>query len=224
MTDNEIIKVLECCMQTENISCCAKCSLRDKDYCYSEVSKNALDLINRQRAELEELKEDYIPKLEWGLKRANEIGMSQDAEIERIKTYLKYYLETNEEKGVVYIPKFAIDNLIKEMKEVQCGEIVKGRGIMSEYIDKNQLIQRIKQEPTDGMYTEEILSAIDEIEAADVAEVRHGKWVRMEDDVVYWYACSECKKRIPKTEYGNDAWSNYCPNCGAKMDLGDDEE
>ena len=93
---------------------------------------------------------------------------------------------------------------------------------MAEYIDKTQLIQRIKQEPTDGMYTEEILSAIDEIKAADVAEVRHGKWVRMEDDVVYWYACSECKKRIPKTEYGNDAWSNYCPNCGTKMDLGDD--
>ena len=55
MTDNEIIKVLECCMQTENISCCAKCSLRDKDYCYSEVSKYALDLINRQKAEIERL-------------------------------------------------------------------------------------------------------------------------------------------------------------------------
>lgn len=45
-----------------------------------------IDLINRQRAELEELKEDYIPKLKWGLKRANEIGMSQDAEIERLKS------------------------------------------------------------------------------------------------------------------------------------------
>ena len=68
---------------------------------------------------------------------------------------------------------------------------------MAEYIDRNQLIQRIKQEPTDGMYTEEILSAIDEIEAADVAEVRHGKWeLTVERGSCYDYHvtahCSEC--------------------------------
>lgn len=70
----------------------------------------------------------------------------------------------------------------------------------------------------------EFAEYLDEIEPADVAEVRHGKWVRMEDDFVYWYACSECKERIPKTEYGNDYWSDYCPRCGPIMDLGDDEE
>lgn len=39
----------------------------------------------------------------------------QKAEIEKIKKDLKYYLDTNEENGVVYIPKFTIDNLVKAM-------------------------------------------------------------------------------------------------------------
>ena len=43
----------------------------------------------------------------------------QKAKIEKIKADLKYYLETNEENGVVYIPKFIIDNLVKEMTEVE---------------------------------------------------------------------------------------------------------
>lgn len=52
---------------------------------------------------------------------------------------------------------------------------------------------------------------------ADVAEVRHGRWV--EECVVDFnkafcsiFFCSNCGKkyRIPKM--------NYCPSCGAKMD------
>lgn len=93
---------------------------------------------------------------------------------------------------------------------------------MAEYIDKNQLIQRIKQEPTDGMFTEEILTAIDEIKTSDVAEVRRGKWERKENTKVYWYACSLCGERVPQNEYGYDYFSDYCPNCGARM--GDGEE
>jgi hypothetical protein len=33
------------------------------------------------------------------------------------KTGLKYYLDTNEENGVVWIPKFTVNNLVKEMTE-----------------------------------------------------------------------------------------------------------
>ena len=32
--------------------------------------------------------------------------------IERIKEILKYYLDANEENGVVYIPKFIIEKII----------------------------------------------------------------------------------------------------------------
>ena len=53
--------------------------------------------------------------------------------------------------------------------------------------------------------------------AADVVEVRHGWWVRKEDGCCYWYECSECGGKPAKTQYGDDDYSYYCPNCGAKM-------
>ena len=46
-------------------------------------------LINRQQAELEELKENHLPKVEAALKRANEIGRSVDLENERLKAEIE---------------------------------------------------------------------------------------------------------------------------------------
>lgn len=54
-----------------------------------QVVSDTLDLIKRQEAEIERLRA-------------------------RIKNTLKFYLDTNEENGVVYIPKFTLDNLVKE--------------------------------------------------------------------------------------------------------------
>ena len=48
----------------------------------------------------------------------------------------------------------------------------------------------------------------------EYAKVKHGRWIKCSD--VYSdgdYECSECHKR----EW-ND--TDYCPNCGAKMDEG----
>ena len=93
---------------------------------------------------------------------------------------------------------------------------------MAEYIDKNQLIQRIKQEPTDGMFTEEILTVIDEIKTSDVAEVRHGKWIGNHGNRVYdYWKCSVCEKYADTAN--RHRLDNYCGFCGPKMDLGDDE-
>ena len=53
--------------------------------------------------------------------------------------------------------------------------------------------------------------------AADVAEVVHGRWIWNEEGEIDWeqfYRCSNCGVK----EYWE---SNYCPNCGAKMDGGD---
>ena len=46
----------------------------------------------------------------------------QKLEIEKIKKKLQYYLNINEENGVVYIPKFVVDNLVKEMTEVETNQ------------------------------------------------------------------------------------------------------
>ena len=58
--------------------------------------------------------------------------------------------------------------------------------------------------------------------AADVAPVRHGEWVkehnRIGDDD---YQCSHCKGYACESGSGfYDVLTDYCPNCGARMDGG----
>ena len=55
--------------------------------------------------------------------------------------------------------------------------------------------------------------------ASDVAEVVHGRWIWNEEGEIDWeqfYRCSNCGDK----EYWE---SNFCPNCGAKMDLEDND-
>ena len=63
---------------------------------------------------------------------------------------------------------------------------------------------------------QEILAEIEAIQSADVAPVRHGRWV-YPIGMAYNYVCSECEKSIGVIKH------NYCPNCGAKMDGGNDD-
>ena len=66
----------------------------------------------------------------------------------------------------------------------------------------------------------EIIEAIKSAPTADVAEVRHGEWINEREHSVLisgktieWDSkrCSECGYKQPHK-------TNYCPNCGAKMD------
>lgn len=59
MTDNEIIKALECC--SNGNACQEECPLNDLEdlaYCMSTLLQNTLDLINRQKAEIEDLQNE----------------------------------------------------------------------------------------------------------------------------------------------------------------------
>lgn len=64
-------------------------------------------------------------------------------------------------------------------------------------------------------------SDIKGMKAADVAPVRHGRWVLAEKRYVVY--CSECS--APVSYYPNikdvREENHYCPNCGAIMDLED---
>ena len=64
------------------------------------------------------------------------------------------------------------------------------------------------------------LNDIELLPAEDVEPVRHGRWIYREfDDEYGWrqeYECSECAKY---SYFDTD----YCPNCGCRMDGGDDE-
>ena len=61
MTDNQIIKALKCC--AEHVRNCAECPLNvtSLDHCSTRLAQNALDLIKRQKAEIEQYK-DYNEK------------------------------------------------------------------------------------------------------------------------------------------------------------------
>ena len=70
------------------------------------------------------------------------------------------------------------------------------------------------------------IELLDEIPAADVAEVVHGEWLRSDDD---WNSlttiqCSICGEEWCFETDDDVSLLNYkyCPNCGAKMDGGND--
>lgn len=53
------------------------------------------------------------------------------------------------------------------------------------------------------------------IPAADVAPVRHGRWINFEWEslTTFSFKCNQCGITI------TTSWDyNYCPNCGARMD------
>lgn len=74
----------------------------------------------------------------------------------------------------------------------------------------------------------QIKSILFSLKAADVAEVRHGRWIPTdmgggEPDEAY--VCSECGEPWTLID-GNPAENNmrYCPACGARMDKEDEHE
>ena len=86
---------------------------------------------------------------------------------------------------------------------------------MAEYIEKEDIEQKIQDGLNNlvlGHDAIEVLGMIYEMPAADVATVRHGRWMCVDTDTEQFFLCNRCKKK----EYWE---SNYCPNCGAKMDL-----
>ena len=59
MTDNEIIKAVECCLAKENceVISCEKCPLEKQYECMDIMFHQTLDLINRQKERIKELEE-----------------------------------------------------------------------------------------------------------------------------------------------------------------------
>ena len=94
---------------------------------------------------------------------------------------------------------------------------------MGRYIDAERLKQILKPKewgtPDERWIPEhEIGAMLDYFPAADVQEVRHGRWEHDGYDFPHgndWVHCSVCGKRginVPAD------LTPYCPNCGAKMD------
>ena len=114
MTDNEIIKALECCKSS--VASCEECPMHVEGViCHGyELNKKALNLINRQQAEIERLQK-YNTEVAY--KHYND-GVKEFAERlteNIINTLDKYY---NVSCGGYYPAEDVmhyIDNLVKEM-------------------------------------------------------------------------------------------------------------
>ena len=62
-----------------------------------------------------------------------------------------------------------------------------------------------------GIPLGDLVDTFSDIPAADVAPVRRGRWIATHDE---FCSCSVCKYPV----YVAWGQTNYCPNCGAKMD------
>ena len=83
---------------------------------------------------------------------------------------------------------------------------------MDEYIERDAAIRALLNDAPEqvGYSREDAADCIRYMDAADVAPVRHGRWLHRKNGVAY---CSDCEVDAVEDE------TEYCPNCGCKMDL-----
>ncbi len=94
---------------------------------------------------------------------------------------------------------------------------------MTDYIRREDALKALYND-----YAYAAMDVIKRLPAADVAEVVHGEWLRSDDD---WNSlttiqCSICGEEWCFETDDDVSLLNYkhCPNCGAKMDGGKDDE
>ena len=97
------------------------------------------------------------------------------------------------------------------------------------FIDANNLIEEIREErcyncrnfkdmKCDYCGTADYIYMIEDMPAADVVPVRHGRWII--DSAGGKIACSDCG--CIYLGYNGRLPPNYCPNCGCRMEEGAD--
>ena len=92
---------------------------------------------------------------------------------------------------------------------------------MSKYIDVEPLENALMavQKRSDVISIKEVLNTLMNYPAADVVEVRHGKWEWHNEEACF-YSCSNCGHNA----YGNtgeilSGYYNYCPKCGSSNEV-----
>lgn len=91
---------------------------------------------------------------------------------------------------------------------------------MVEYIERNALIAEFKRltlgenSLVERLFADGVYAVIETFPAADVAEVRHGKW---EPGNPICPVCGESKFKDLDADVWADWQPKFCPNCGARM-------
>lgn len=133
MNDNEIIKALDCCINCKCKECPCYKNIEGEMRCTEIDEEEILDLINRQKVEIERLKKNALPKegffnLLCGalvytktLEEYNEFRRIIKSEVikefaERLKEKMHSGITMSGE-SVLFIHPRGIDNLVKELTE-----------------------------------------------------------------------------------------------------------
>lgn len=93
------------------------------------------------------------------------------------------------------------------------------------YIEREAAIKALMNDAHEqvGYSREDAADCIRYMDAADVAPVRHGRWI--EPSRLYYgakqYECSLCYSDTFWKKHNITEKYPHCPNCGAKMDLED---
>lgn len=118
LTDNEIIKALKCCGRES----CFGCPYRGKCHQGNPMIKDAIDLINRQKAEIEQWQEEAN---RWQTLFCQEIHNREEIEAEAYKEFAEKLKEKIGDCHIVSDGEYCgfdcgdihrcIDNFLKEM-------------------------------------------------------------------------------------------------------------
>ena len=85
--------------------------------------------------------------------------------------------------------------------------------------------QKMLEACGNGKYEDvDIVHGVDVDAAPTIDPVKHGRWIRWVQNRDEWPAamCSECQEKVDADNEGQ--YTNYCPNCGARMDGGSHED
>lgn len=83
---------------------------------------------------------------------------------------------------------------------------------MARYIDENEVYKLVGDTGIAKIHCVQI----DDLPRADVADVKHGKWVK--SDYPKMLVCSVCRDAYVEDDWLKSNKWHYCPHCGAKMD------
>lgn len=86
---------------------------------------------------------------------------------------------------------------------------------MAKYIDvESKAFDDFIYDHSCDPYYDSIMENVQDLQSVDVAPVVHGEWIwteRGDEDYERYFVCSKCGQQ----QYVE---TNYCPDCGAKMD------
>lgn len=83
---------------------------------------------------------------------------------------------------------------------------------MAEYIEREAVLKIVDRRVDLNAKTKPMFQELISLPAADVAPVMHGRWISHKG----YCECNLCHNLF-------GSYFNYCPNCGAKMDGGEND-